>query len=164
LVRLAAALESTPEALTGADVDLPTGKDGRARRRARLDALTPEECRELLGHGGVGRVVFDDVRGPVALPVNYRMRNDEVVFRTGAFSSLRGAPFAQRLSFEVDHIDDSMREGWSVLVMGYAHEVRDSDELREVQRLGVEPWAGEERSVYICIEPTALSGRRIRSD
>jgi hypothetical protein len=59
---------------------------------------------------------------------------------------------------------DAMAEGWSVLVMGYAHEVRDADELREVQELGVEPWAGEERPVYIRIEPSSVSGRRIRSD
>jgi nitroimidazol reductase NimA-like FMN-containing flavoprotein (pyridoxamine 5'-phosphate oxidase superfamily) len=164
LVRLAAALETTAAALTGAGVDRPPGEGSRARRRARLDTLTPEECRDLLGRGGVGRVVFIDVRGPVALPVNYRMRHNDVVFRTAAFSSLRGALYARRLTFEVDHIDEAMAEGWSVLVMGYAHEVRDADELREVQELGVEPWAGEERPVYIRIEPSSVSGRRIRSD
>ena len=130
LVRLATVLETTPAALSGGGIDRPPGESGRARRQSRLDTLTPEECRELLGHGGVGRIVFHNVRGPVALPVNYRMWNDDVVFRTAALSSLRGARYAQRLSFEVDHIDGAMRQGWSVLVRGYAHEVRDAEELQ----------------------------------
>ena len=152
LVRLATALETTPAALSGGGIDRPPGEFGRGRRQSRLDTLTPEECRELLGRGGVGRIVFHDVRGPVALPVNYRMWNDDVVFRTAALSSLRGAQYAQQLSFEVDHIDGAMQQGWSVLVRGYAHEVRDAEELQAVEQLAVEPWAGEDRPVYIRIE------------
>ena len=164
LVRLATVLETTPAALSGGGIDRPPGESGRGRRQSRLDTLTPEECRELLGRGGVGRIVFHDVRGPVALPVNYRMWNDDVVFRTAALSSLRGAQYAQRLSFEVDHIDGAMRQGWSVLVRGYAHEVRDAEELRAVEQLAVEPWAGDDRPVYIRIETRDVTGRRIRSD
>jgi nitroimidazol reductase NimA-like FMN-containing flavoprotein (pyridoxamine 5'-phosphate oxidase superfamily) len=164
LIRLAAALQTSPGALMGAGVHRPPGEGGRADRRTRLEALTPAECRARLGSGGVGRVVFNDVRGPVAMPVNYRMHGDDVVFRTAVFSSLRGAPYARRVSFEVDHIDDAMREGWSVLVMGDAHEVQDADELHEVEQLGVEPWAGDDRPVFIRIKPRAVTGRGIRSD
>jgi transcriptional regulator with XRE-family HTH domain len=53
LLRLAAALETAAAALTGAGVDRPPGEGGRARRRARLDTMTPEECRDLLGRGRV---------------------------------------------------------------------------------------------------------------
>jgi nitroimidazol reductase NimA-like FMN-containing flavoprotein (pyridoxamine 5'-phosphate oxidase superfamily) len=127
-----------------------------------LEKLTRTECRNLLGRGGIGRIVFYDPRGPVALPVNYRMAGDDIVFRTAALSSLRGARYTERVSFEVDHIDDAMRQGWSVLVTGSAREVHDADELRELEGLGVEPWAGEERPVYLRIEPKTVSGRRIR--
>jgi hypothetical protein len=161
VVRLAVALETTAAALAGAGVDLPSGQ-GAARPGAQLEKLTPSECRGLIARGGVGRVVFYDARGPVALPVNYQMSGNDIVFRTAVLSSLRGASYAGRVSFEVDHIDDAMRQGWSVLVTGYAREVLDVDELRELEQLGVEPWAGEERPVYMRIEPIAVSGRRIR--
>lgn len=162
LVRLAVSLETTTAILLGVGIDLPSGQGGAARSGARLETLTPAECRALLAGGGVGRVVFDDARGPVALPVNYQMWGDDIVFRTSAVSSVRATSYGQRVSFEVDHIDDAMRQGWSVLVTGYPHHVRDADELRELQQLGIEPWAGDERPVYMRIESHAVSGRRIR--
>ena len=130
---------------------------------AHLEALSPEECRQFLAPGGVGRLVFLEARGPVALPVNFRMLGDDVVFRTAALSSVRSATHAGRVGFEVDHIDDAMREGWSVLVTGYAHEVRDVEQLQRLERLGVEPWSGDERPFYVRIEPVEVSGRRIRT-
>jgi nitroimidazol reductase NimA-like FMN-containing flavoprotein (pyridoxamine 5'-phosphate oxidase superfamily) len=126
-----------------------------------LETLTPAECRALLARGGVGRVVFYDARGPVALPVNYQMSGDDIVFRTASTSSVRAAFYSERVSFEVDHIDDAMREGWSVLATGHPRQVH-ADELPELQQLGIEPWAGDERPVYMRIEPGTVSGRRIR--
>jgi nitroimidazol reductase NimA-like FMN-containing flavoprotein (pyridoxamine 5'-phosphate oxidase superfamily) len=162
VVRLAVALETTAAELLGAGVDLAPGQAHHRRPAARLEKLSRAECRNLLGRGGIGRIVFYDPRGPVALPVNYRMAGDDIVFRTAALSSLRGARYAERVSFEVDHIDEAMRQGWSVLVTGSAREVDDTDELLELEGLGVEPWAGEERPVYLRIEPKTVSGRRIR--
>lgn len=162
LVRLAVALEMTAAELLGAGVELPSGQGRHGRPAARLEKLTRTECRSLLGDGGIGRIVFYDPRGPVAVPVNYRMAGDDIVFRTAELSSLRGGKYTERVSFEVDHIDDAMRQGWSVLATGKAREVHDPDELRELEGLGVEPWAGEERPIYLRIEPTIISGRRIR--
>jgi transcriptional regulator with XRE-family HTH domain len=162
IVRLAVALETTTAALLGAGVEQPPGAGRHRQPAARLFKLAPEECRTLLGEGGVGRVVFSDPRGPVAFPVNYRMAGNDIVFRTAEMSSLRGAGYAARVSFEVDHIDDAMRQGWSVLATGAAHEVVDADELRGLEGLGVEPWAGEDRPVYLRITPTTVSGRRIQ--
>jgi transcriptional regulator with XRE-family HTH domain len=161
VVRLALALEMSAPELLGAGVELPPGQGRHGRPAARLEQLTRTECRAFLGEGGIGRVVFDDARGPVAVPVNYRMAGDDIVFRTTALSSLRGAGYTGRVSFEVDHIDDAMRQGWSVLVTGSAREVHDADELRALEGLGVEPWAGEDRPVYLLIEPKIVSGRRI---
>ena len=162
VVRLAVALETTTAELLGAGVEHPPGAGRHRRPAARLFKLAPAECRTLLGDGGIGRVVFSDPRGPVAFPVNYRMAGDDIVFRTAEMSSLRGAGYASRVSFEVDHIDEAMRQGWSVLVTGAAHEVLDADELRVLENLGVEPWAGEDRPVYLRITPASLTGRRIK--
>jgi len=38
-----------------------------------------------------------------------------------------------RVSFEVDHIDDTLHEGWSVLVHGQAHTISDEYELEQAR-------------------------------
>lgn len=161
VVRLAIALETTTGELLGATVDLPSGQGRGAQPGARLVTLTGPECRALLERGGVGRVVFSDDHGPTALPVNFVMVGDDIVFRTAADSPIRAAAHSDRVSFEVDHIDDAMRQGWSVLASGSAREVGAGEELRALGQLGVEPWAGDDRSVYLRIEPDTVTGRRI---
>ncbi len=162
LARLAAALGTTMHSITGAGLDLPPGQTSPGRRPA-LSKLSAAECRAFLGTGGVGRFLFGTDRGPVAVPVNYRMLGDDVVFRTGEETSLAAAAARQPVSFEVDHLDDALREGWSVLVSGYAHVVSDAAELAEVTALGIAPWAGGPRPAYIRIAPAALTGRQIRT-
>jgi len=111
----------------------------------------------------VGRFLFSEPRGPVAVPVNYRMLGDDIVFRTAAGASPAAGAAQQRVSFEADHLDEALGEGWSVLVSGHARTVTGAAELAEVQRLGVAPWAGGTRETYVRITPAVMTGRRIRS-
>ena len=71
-----------------------------------LEALTPAACAAHLGAGGIGRVVFTDESGPVALPVNFIFTNGTVVFRT---SEDMAQAITGTVAFEVDHIDEAMR-------------------------------------------------------
>ena len=116
LLRLAAALETTPEFLRGGHVDRPPGP-GRAGPHPHLDVLSREECELHLAGGGVGRFVFLAPQGPVALPVNFRYLDGDVLFRTRPKGALAAAA-GTTVSVEVDRIDDAMSEGWSVLVTG----------------------------------------------
>jgi nitroimidazol reductase NimA-like FMN-containing flavoprotein (pyridoxamine 5'-phosphate oxidase superfamily) len=54
----------------------------RDSAQRQLGSLSEEECQTQLARGQIGRVVFVDGRGPAALPVNYRVLNDDIVFRT----------------------------------------------------------------------------------
>src|SRR5437879_4978099 len=81
MARLAAALGTSSRDLAGAGHDLPPGQAGPAAHPV-LEVVSAEECRAYLDTHGIGRFVFVDVRGPVAVPVNYRMLGDDVVFRT----------------------------------------------------------------------------------
>ncbi len=161
LWRLAAALETTVDSITGGGTQAPPGR-GRPLTRPALDTLEGDECRALISAGGVGRVVFSEPRGPVALPVNFRMLGDDVVFRTVPGSALVASARQGRISFEVDHLDEALTEGWSVLISGAAHVVVDPEELRQAQALGVEPWAGGPRDTYVRIVLREMTGRRIR--
>ncbi|MGH3025504.1 MAG: pyridoxamine 5'-phosphate oxidase family protein, partial [Gaiellaceae bacterium] len=66
------------------------------------------------------------------------------------------------VSFEVDHIDEAMSEGWSVLITGRAQLVDDPAELDRLVQLGVEPWPGGHRDAVIRVVTEAISGRAIR--
>jgi nitroimidazol reductase NimA-like FMN-containing flavoprotein (pyridoxamine 5'-phosphate oxidase superfamily) len=160
LLRLAAALETTADFLTGGHVDRPPGP-GRAGPHPHLDVLTREECELHLAGGGVGRFVFLAPRGPVALPVNFRYLDGDVLFRTRPKGVLAAAA-GTTVSLEVDQIDEPMSEGWSVLVTGRARLIVDPTELEQFADLGIDPWPGGRREALIRIEAEEISGRRIR--
>jgi nitroimidazol reductase NimA-like FMN-containing flavoprotein (pyridoxamine 5'-phosphate oxidase superfamily) len=160
LLQLAAALETTPEFLRGGHVDRPPGP-GRAGPHPQLDVLSREESELYLARGGVGRFVFLARQGPVALPVNFRYLDGDVLFRTRPNGALAAAA-GTTVSLEVDQIDEPMSEGWSVLVTGRARLVDDPAELERAADLGIEPWPGGRREALMRIKAEAISGRRIR--
>jgi nitroimidazol reductase NimA-like FMN-containing flavoprotein (pyridoxamine 5'-phosphate oxidase superfamily) len=163
LARLAAALGTTTRQITGAGMDLPPGQGHPPQQRPVLETLSPAECRAFLGRGGVGRFLFGEDRGPVAVPVNFAVLGGDIVFRTAAGTSLIAGAEQQRVSFEVDHLDEALGEGWSVLVSGHAHQLTEPGELAEAAALDVTPWAAGARDSYIRLVPSVITGRRIRA-
>jgi transcriptional regulator with XRE-family HTH domain len=162
LIRLAAALDTTPGALSGAGQNQPPGQRSAAKA-ALLESMTTAECRQHLAGGGVGRFLFvEPGRGPVAIPVNFRMDGDDVVFRTGSGDSVSAGLNEPRVSFDVDHLDDALSEGWSVLMTGKAQVITDEAELARAQALHIEPWAGGDRPIYVRLTGSQITGRRIR--
>jgi hypothetical protein len=157
LLRLASALATTPLALEGGLVDLPPGI-GRAGAHPELEELTPAQCEEHLAAGGIGRIVFSTESGPVALPVNFIFAGGAVLFRTtnAMADAITGA-----VAFEVDHIDEGMRAGWSVLARGQVRHVEDPEERLDAGRRDLEPWAGGARLNLIGITPVEITGRVI---
>ncbi|MEV8636449.1 pyridoxamine 5'-phosphate oxidase family protein [Streptosporangium sp. NPDC051023] len=164
--RLAAALETSSEELLGAAVE-PSPEHSRVPAPPRLEKLDADECVRLVSPGGVGRVAFDSPTGPLILPVNYVMHDGAVLLRT-AFggpldrnlrTGVEGVDF--KVAFEVDHIDEARRQGWSVLIRGAAHHISSERERAAVTTVDVDPWAGGERELYIRITPVEISGRRI---
>ena len=126
-----------------------------------LRTLSPAECFGLLEPGGIGRVGFASATGIMMLPVNFAVTGKVIIFRTAPDTLL--ALYANtQVSFEVDHLDEALHQGWSVLVQGRAHQVAEE---RAVQRLEntphLQPWAGGARDVYVCIAPAQISGRCI---
>jgi transcriptional regulator with XRE-family HTH domain len=162
LTRLADALGTTAAALGGAGLSQPPGQAAAAARPT-LAGLDAGECRGYLAAGGIGRFLFMAPWGPAAIPVNFAMLGNDVVFRTGAHTSLADAAQQPRVSFEVDHIDPVLGEGWSVLVSGEASLVTAPADLKAAAELGIGPWAGGDRDTYIRVSPRRVTGRRIRA-
>ncbi|GAA5045557.1 pyridoxamine 5'-phosphate oxidase family protein [Streptomyces similanensis] len=160
LLRLADALGTTLDALRGGGQELPPGQ-GHALLRPLLTDLGEEESRELLSTHGVGRVGLSTPDGPAVLPVNYDVIDGDVVFRTAPDAAPASAVGAE-IAFEVDHVDDALSRGWSVLVVGRAEEVADPQEARRLEeRAHSAPWAGGRRPLWVRIRPARVTGRRI---
>ncbi|MDX3242422.1 pyridoxamine 5'-phosphate oxidase family protein [Streptomyces sp. ME18-1-4] len=160
LIRLADALGTTVTALRGAGIDFPPGQ-GQALLHPQLRDLSPEECRDLLSTHGVGRVAVSTPGGPAVVPVNYEVVDGAIAFRTKP-DSVPARAVGSEVAFEVDHVDEAMSQGWSVLVVGSARVVTEPDAVRQLaDRAHTTPWPGGEREMWVSVEPTRLTGRRI---
>ena len=106
----------TSAALLGAGADVPPGHHRPADLRV-ISKLRPAECRRLIAPGGVGRIAFGTLSGPVVLPVNFAVLADTIVVRTAEGTTIDGHADEQ-VALEVDHIDEALCQGWSVLVAG----------------------------------------------
>ncbi|MFE2601932.1 pyridoxamine 5'-phosphate oxidase family protein [Streptomyces mirabilis] len=160
LIRLAAALGTSVAALRGSGIDLPPGQ-GQALFDPQLRDLGPDECRARLSTHGLGRVAVSTPGGPAVVPVNYEVVDDAIVFRT-APNSAPAAAVGTDVAFEVDHVDEAMSQGWSVLAIGPARAVTEPEAVRRLaDHAHSKPWAGGERELWVSIRPTQLTGRRI---
>jgi len=157
LARLAVALQTTPRVLEGGEMDRPPGT-GHAGMNPALEHLTTAQCEDHLSAGGIGRIVLSNGSGPVAFPVNFIFADGVVIFRT---SDAVAGTISGVVAFEVDHIDETMSAGWSVLVRGRARLIEEPAERLAVARLDLEPWAGGARLNLVGITPSELTGRVI---
>jgi len=97
------------------------------------------------------------------LPVNYLMVTGTIVLRTGT-GSLIAAHGDDQVSFQTDHLDETMGSGWSVLIRGQAHRVLQPAELRNLREsCDLRPWPAGDHDMWIRIVPACVTGRRIRT-
>jgi nitroimidazol reductase NimA-like FMN-containing flavoprotein (pyridoxamine 5'-phosphate oxidase superfamily) len=116
----------------------------------------------------VGRIAFSNALGIAVLPVNYRLHEGTIVFRTAQDTpmgedlrtGISGAEF--KVAFEIDQVDMAAREGWSVLIQGAAHHVDSETEQATARQSGVQPWPAGPREHFVRIIPSRIAGRRIR--
>lgn len=117
----------------------------------------------LLAGEEVGRIAFaDDDHYPVVLPVNYRLDDALIVFRTAEGLKLESVPL-RRVAFEVDRFDPSMRTAWSVLVRGHAIEVTSAlgEPYESLRSAPLAPWAPGSKDHWVAVEIESITGRQI---
>ncbi len=132
-----------------------------------LEELDEAECLRLIASGGVGRIGYSGRYGPTVMPVNYRLYEGTIVFRTAQDSAtdedlrtgIANAEF--KVAFEIDDFDTAARTGWNVLIQGSAHHVESDVERAAVAGAGVDPWPGGDRELFLRIIPTRVTGRRV---
>jgi len=129
-----------------------------------LEVLSLDQCLALLRGHEVGRVAVMVNEFPIVLPVNYKLVEKSgpvwVALRTRPGNVIDRA--SMPAAFEIDGIDASQQEGWSVLVRGTLHHVDpDSGDFRE--RFDPQPWLDDERDAWLIIESFWITGRLLRS-
>jgi hypothetical protein len=127
------------------------------------EELSAEVCRFLLSSEEVGRVAFVGDDGyPVVLPVNYRLQNDVIVFRTAPGAKLDLVPM-RPVAFQVDHLAPTVRAGWSVLVQGVGHDLTTAigPEYEQMREETLVHWDPGAKDHWLGIVIHSISGRQI---
>jgi len=126
-----------------------------------IETLTQEHNRALLEAGLVGRVAFW-ADGPHILPVNYSVVGDDIVIRTAGSSLLAVQGPGTEIALEIDHIDYPEHRGWSVVATGPCERMDDEAEIARItDGWGPRPWAEGDRSRYLRLRWSTLTGRRV---
>lgn len=126
-----------------------------------VEALSTEECTELLRQMPVGRIALTVDALPVILPVNYAFVDEEIVFRTVPGTKLAAASRNAVVAFEVDSYEEGGNSGWSVMVQGIASEVTDPSSIVADADSPLEAWAFDgQADHFVRIVPRLMSGRR----
>lgn len=146
---------------------VPSAAPGPTVSGGLAEQLDEAECLRLVASQEVGRIAYNGRYGPTVLPVNYRLFEGSIIFRTRQDSPLdedlrTGIANAEyKIAFEIDELHPAAREGWSVLIQGSAHHVTSGEERAAVEQAGVSPWPGGPKELFMRILPARITGRRI---
>lgn len=127
-----------------------------------LTRLSEPECLELLGSRSLGRLAYIARHGtPDIVPVNYAVRGRKVLVRSGVGPKLQAAERGEQLALEADDIDESTHAGWSVIVVGPARRLSDSEQAELPEGELPQTWAKGPRSAVVELTVRRVAGRRL---
>jgi len=128
-----------------------------------FEELSEPECTNLLASHYFGRLGVVSDGAVIIFPVNYVFAHGRVAIRTDPGTKLSAAALG-RVAFEIDEINEPARTGWSVLLQGTGYDVTDSIDTasEQVRHFPVDTWVPGEKASWLRIEPTSITGRRVR--
>ena len=117
-------------------------------------------CLTLLATRSLGRLVFTQGALPDVLPVTYLLDGESVLLRLAigaTAAAVRGAVVA----FETDDFDDRYRHGWSVTVIGRAHELTAAEDGVRASMRGLSSWSSDGRDHFFSLAVERITGHRL---
>jgi len=124
--------------------------------------LTEAECLELLAQTAVGRVAVSIDALPAIRTVRFGLIPGHVVFSVAASSQLRRAASNAVVAFQADHVDETARRGWCVVVQGLSEVITSEEDLAQVRSLPITPWRpGPNDDIPIKISLSRVSGEKV---
>lgn len=130
-------------------------------QKSSLMEISQERCWELLRAKTVGRLAVAITNHPDIFPVNYGVTRETIVIQTAEGQKLAAAVLGTAVAFEVDALDEESKTGWSIVVKGTAAEPNRLEDYLSAEDLAIAPWASGEKSRYIIISPTEITGREL---
>jgi hypothetical protein len=133
--------------------------------RRRLEELNPRESMRLLGSVALGRIVFTARALPAVRPASHVVDDGHVIVRADsgvAITSPLRAEAGTVVAYQADEIDPADHLGWSVTVVGLAHQVTDPGAADAVRR-ALRHWAADANDQVILITPGMVTGFRLSS-
>ena len=128
----------------------------------RVAVLSPNQCIDLLGSGGVGRIAWQTDDGPQILPVNFVFLEGLAYFRTSPHGLLSELVQPCAVALEVDDLDHRYRTGWSVVLHGQAQSVAAPQQVMRLWAADqISPWAPGDKSLVIQVTPAKITGRTV---
>jgi uncharacterized protein len=123
--------------------------------------IPAHECLRLLASVSVGRIAYTKWALPAVEPVRFAVQGNEIVIRTDTGSTLSATIPDTIVAFQADHLDDETRTGWTVTVVGSAHEMTDPGDTAGLRDPGPPSWALKRGDQCIGIVPGIVTGRQL---
>lgn len=127
-----------------------------------IEALSHDQCWELLRGQVIGRLAVVVEDHPDIFPVNYAVDKDSLVFRTAEGTKLYGSTSNTPVAFEIDGYVSKTKQAWSVVLRGTVFAIWSDTEVAEAESLILQPWQGGPKNHLMRILPLNLSGRRFQ--
>jgi len=125
------------------------------------NSLDVAECWRLLEAQTIGRLATSTDHGPRIWPVNYRVRERSLIFRSAPGSKVSDIGRDPRVAFEIDGLESGLH--WSVVVLGTARVVDRDVPGPRTERDELHPVAPGPKPVLFTIDPESVSGLRFVS-
>jgi hypothetical protein len=128
----------------------------------RMEDLDPWESMRLLGSVPLGRIVFTARALPAIHPARHIVDDHHVILRADSGVTIMSAVESAGtvVAYQADAIDVADYLGWSVTVVGVAHQVTDPA-AADVFRRALRHWAGDADDQIISISPGMVTGFRL---
>jgi Pyridoxamine 5'-phosphate oxidase len=131
----------------------------------RLEEMDPRESMTLLGTVPLGRIVFTTRALPAVRPARHIVNDGHVIVCTDGEVTIasvkRGTGTV--VAYQTDAIDPADNLGWSVTVVGVAHQVTDPA-VADAFRRALRHWADDANDQIISISPGVVTGFRLLQD
>ena len=131
---------------------------------SRMTSLSGPECTRLLESHSLGRVAWQAADGQQILPVTYIFELNLAYVRITPNGILSDLVRPTEVALEVDDLDHTSRNGWSIVVHGLTRAVAAPTELSERWEIdSLLPWTSPNRMIVIQIKPSRIRGRSLHA-
>ena len=133
----------------------------QTREPAVLDA---HECWRLLGTVPLGRLAIPAAEGqsPDVFPINYRVHENCIVFRTAAGAKYAAVTSNAAVTLEADSVNSETGMAWSVVAKGRASETSLHDSVANAADRLLFAWEPGSKEHIVRIDVDTITGRQFK--